>query len=453
MDGMGGQIKALFTLEIVFLSGMYILSAANEIWSINWIKEVFHVDLPIFSAMLLNSYWPLQGFLYYFERQKLSEPRIITTEMYKGYFILGSLAGAVSLTRCYGIVDLPPTLYVITANTEIVWESFMTQFILGRRINIYQFTAVCMVISGVAIALYDPSNNTYGASSGATRSQVTTGVCLSLLSRFLSALNTILAERLLGKDRKSAIGVSECTFSNSIIPFFLLPLVFIFVPEYKQWGELTGHDAGMTTLLVFLCCGVGLSKLVDRMCKFSLVNKASTMYFAGVDAAMKMVAGFGAIFFFNQSSSYTQLIGFVLIVLSFIPMRIGSHKEKEKERLEKEQKRMSLGSRKSVTSRASLLSRKGRASMSASAHRESFIADVAAVFGELDNDSDDSSDEDDIEISKPQPEPRFKVREYFANREKQQSHDSQHAAMEVFEVRADSSMTVTSPFATDFVSR
>lgn len=149
--------------------------------------------------------------------------------------------------------------------------------------------------------------------------------------------------RLLGKDRKSVLGVAECSFFNSFIPCMTIPLIFIVVPEYKEWGILTKPRSGaQLSLLLFLCLGLAISKLIDRLCKFSIVNKASTMYFAGVNAAMMVVAGVGSIAFFrgsdNTSTNWAHVVSFVIIILAFIPMRIGSFHEKEEENRKKHNK-------------------------------------------------------------------------------------------------------------------
>lgn len=136
--------------------------------------------------------------------------------------------------------------------------------------------------------------------------------------------------RFLGKDRKSAIGVTECSFSNSIIPFFTIPLLYTVMPEYRYYAsDFTGYSHGYTALLVFICLGIALAKMMDRLCKFSLVTQTSTMFFASVDCSMKIIAGIGSLIFFNETISWQQIVGFTLIIMSFIPMRYGSHKEKE----------------------------------------------------------------------------------------------------------------------------
>jgi len=156
--------------------------------------------------------------------------------------------------------------------------------------------------------------------------------------------------RFLGKDRKSAIGVTECSFSNSIIPFFTIPLLYAVVPEYHFYSSsLTGFSQGYTALLFFICLGIALAKMFDRLCKFSLVSETSTMFFASVDCSMKIVAGFGSIIFFHERTSGYQIVGFVLIILSFVPMRYGSHKEKK--RIEAQNEAFSqTGSRVTITS-------------------------------------------------------------------------------------------------------
>jgi len=106
--------------------------------------------------------------------------------------------------------------------------------------------------------------------------------------------------------------------------------MYIFIPEYKNYeSQLTGYTPNYTVLLIGLCISLCIARLIDRQCKFSLVVHTSTMFFASVDAAMKIIAGFGSIIFFNEGITWTELVGFLLIIISFIPMRIGScHKFK-----------------------------------------------------------------------------------------------------------------------------
>jgi drug/metabolite transporter (DMT)-like permease len=219
----------------------------------------------------------------------------------------------------YGLSQLPATLYVICANTEIVFETIMTKVILKRSVTNIQTTAVILVISGVCISLYNPNTGSYGGEHDASNkpSTVLIGVFLSLFSRFCSSLNTILAERLLGKDVKSKVGVNECAVANAVIPFFLSPICFSFTKEYRFWGPTLHKSTSYAqAVVVLLLITLSLSKQVDRLCKFAIVGAASTIFFAGVDAFMKTIAGVGCFLFFGDLVTWANVLGIIMITLS-----------------------------------------------------------------------------------------------------------------------------------------
>lgn len=173
----------------------YTVAAANEYWVVNWLKDK-NVNLPIFMAIVQNASWPVQMLFYYWELQKLKSPRIITNKMYRSYFFLGFLAAFIGLSRMYGLSALPPTLYVICANTEIVFETAMTKVILHRSVSYLQYGAVFLVLAAVVLSLYNPNDHVFGqGDSNSSTSDILIGVGLSLASRFASSLNTILAEK------------------------------------------------------------------------------------------------------------------------------------------------------------------------------------------------------------------------------------------------------------------
>jgi drug/metabolite transporter (DMT)-like permease len=183
----------------------YTLAGSLEYWLLNWLSSIFSIRLPIFSALIQNSSWPLQAVVYYFQRksqEKLNGPRTITRQMHSGYIILGSLNCIISLCRMIGLTTLPPTVYVVTANTEILFEALLTRFYLGREVSCLQICSVICVILGVTISLYQsnssrPSNDDDGDDkrSGATELSIVWGVLISVFSRFASSLNTVLADK------------------------------------------------------------------------------------------------------------------------------------------------------------------------------------------------------------------------------------------------------------------
>jgi drug/metabolite transporter (DMT)-like permease len=187
-----------FSLQMVYNCLSYTFAAAGEYWIIDWLNYLFNIRLPIFSAMLQNASWPVQLVLYKLQKDKFNakyKPRTITLAMYQSYFILGLLNTVVSISRTIGLTTLPPTLYVIIANTEIVFEALMSATVLHRKPNFLQVLSIVFVITGVMIALYDPVSHRYGAYQNVSSHNLSLGVCLSLLSRFVSSLNTILADK------------------------------------------------------------------------------------------------------------------------------------------------------------------------------------------------------------------------------------------------------------------
>jgi hypothetical protein len=133
---------------------------------------------------------------------------------------------------------------------------------------------------------------------------------------------TDLLNRFLGKDAKSRMGVLECSLANAFIPFVLLPGLLLIFPEYKRWGRLSSRGPQATVIITLLCFSLTMSKHADRLSKFSIVSAANTMFFAAVDSNMKVIAGIGSFLFFDQSVTWAEILGFVLVFFSLIVMVI-----------------------------------------------------------------------------------------------------------------------------------
>jgi len=330
---------------------LYTLAAGSEYWLLDWLKINFQIELPIFFALVQNASFPIQGLYYLYEKKKYAlehdgEERVIDAGKYKSYCILGSLNAVVTLSRTVGLTSLPPTIYAIIANTEIVFEGLMTRFYLGRKLTSYQLVSIFLVVAAVLLSLWDPKKGTYGAAgeSGYSRSKtIRIGIGISLLSRLASSINTILADRFLGRDRKTRIGVYECAFFNALIPFCVIPLALAVVPEQKIWAQhLGGRNALNTFTVTAVTLMICLAKWGDRISKFSVVQKASTMLFAIIDANMKLVAVVGTLLFFREEVTTGQLIGFGLIFMSLLSslydkkLKVAEDERLEIEKLERE---------------------------------------------------------------------------------------------------------------------
>lgn len=114
------------------------------------------------------------------------------------------------------------------------------------------------------------------------------------------------------------MGILECSFFNAIIPFFSLPLLLSVLPEYSRWGILMGHPPRQEVGVTFLCIALAASKHMDRLSKFYIVSRSSTMFFAVIDSNMKIMAGIGTFLFFNEVIYWTDIVGFLCIFIALI---------------------------------------------------------------------------------------------------------------------------------------
>lgn len=57
---------------------------------------------------------------------------------------------------------------------------------------------------------------------------------------------------------------------------------------------------------------------MDRVSKFYIIANTSTLFFAVIDANMKILAGIGAFVFFGESIFWPKIVGFILIAFSLL---------------------------------------------------------------------------------------------------------------------------------------
>jgi len=312
----------LFIITII----IYIIAAASETWLINFMKSLYGIQLPIFFSILNNSSWPIQ-LIYYNTTTSTNNnnERKITLIMYRNYIIIGILASIVSITKLSGLTTLPPIIYAIASNTEIVFETILTKIFLNRNVSYLQLISVNLVIISIIISVYNPITNTWGDNDDSISNQtLLIGLLMTITSRFASSLNSILADKYLKLDTKSWLGCLEITLANSLIPFILLPIILIFIPEYQYWNELTyyynNNNIKSTLIITLICILLSINKYADRISKYTIIGKRSTLFFAAIDANMKVVTGIGSFIFFNEEIYWPQILGFILIVIALIIM-------------------------------------------------------------------------------------------------------------------------------------
>jgi drug/metabolite transporter (DMT)-like permease len=322
----------------------YLLSASSEIWTMKAITNDYHADLPTLCTMVINAYWPLQLVIYYYVRQT-QDPPIRKEFPWKVYAILGISQGCTTFMRSFGIIYLTGIVYVVCANTEIVFVALLSYFVVGKNVNAYQVAGVVLIILALLFAVVDTTTWTFesdGGNSNSTHEQFITGVTLTIISRFLSACNSLIAAQMLGKNKKSPWGVHELCIAQALAPTIVLPFTLLISKENERWSELsTNTDTPGHTALGFILLALALTKLVDRTCKMSIIQAKSAIYFEGVDALMKAVAGIGS-FLFWRSTDKSSWNDFVSLGVIMIAMALTVHGENvEDERAEAEKKKAS----------------------------------------------------------------------------------------------------------------
>jgi hypothetical protein len=111
---------------------------------------------------------------------------------------------------------------------------------------------------------------------------------------------------------------------NSIVPFVLLPFALPLTGEYKHWPRelYRPHGkAGITAIIALLSIALCESKHIDRFSKYAIVENTSTLFFAGVDSAMKMLAGIMSFIFFTSDPAQIEwptLLAFGIVSIAVV---------------------------------------------------------------------------------------------------------------------------------------
>jgi drug/metabolite transporter (DMT)-like permease len=326
---MSSECGAMIVVVIVG----YVIAAASEIWTIKALNYEYNAEFPTLTALVLNGYWPVQMLLYYHARHTQPAP-IRKYFPWKAYALIGFSAGCVSFMRSFGINYLSGVVYVVCANTEVIFAALLSSLVLGKHVNRFQIFAIGLVIGALVFAILDPKTWKFekgGDPQHPTSNHFAIGIALTIASRFLSAVNSILAEKMLGKNKKSPWGIHELCITQALVPSFVLPFTLLISQEQRNWSKLSDPGTPGMTVLAVILVAMSLTKLVDRTCKMCIISRKSSIFFEGVDALMKSVAGAGSFMIWSDRETDTKWNDFVslgLIVLSLAFTVHGENVEK-----------------------------------------------------------------------------------------------------------------------------
>ena len=322
---------------------LYVLCASGEVWIIEDLKGEFNVeDLVIFESILINSYWPLQLGVYLLSlhaaKNDNKEPtRKLSLEQVRNYSIIGLNVGIVTVFKIYAINALPGSMYVVIANSELVFTSIFSVGYLKLKLNRYQMLSVVLALSAMLCVAFDTESGGF-KSKNKNGAATVHGIAFALLSRMLSSFNSVLAQKLLGKDKKSRWGVMELSLFNSLIPSIGIPFVLFFKREHEQWGAKFGElkarsSPAKHTLALLLLTLLPLSKFLDRLSKFTIISRRGSIFFSVLDSVRKCVVGLGSAVFFHEPLNWMDGVGYGLMVASFFADTMGGKQAKSEKQV------------------------------------------------------------------------------------------------------------------------
>lgn len=286
------------------------------------------VSLVILTAMLLNAYCLIQAPMYLCMRRGTG--RVLTWRQLGGYAVIGSLAAAVTGTRSFGLNALPASVYVVCATSDLVFNTILSKIFLGKSFTLFHYAAVAIALAGIVlVATEDSKSNKYDCDGDTCADDFLPGILMTLGSALCSAINAVLADKLLNVDKKTLLGVAEVSLFNSAIPFCILWIPLLATKEYTRYDDALRSVQAQHAVAAFVACCValGLAKMIDRASKFTLVLMKSAFFYAIVDSFRKVLTGIIAIWAFGEANSWQKYVALALTALAMAVYTYGSRQK------------------------------------------------------------------------------------------------------------------------------
>jgi drug/metabolite transporter (DMT)-like permease len=296
---------------------LYAVSSSAEILLIKALNYNYQVNLPMLVVLCLNCYFPLQA-CHMFAMG--SRPLGWKPELKRAYLGLGLIQALVTTSRSYAINNLPGPVYVIVSNLSIVWNFMLSKLFLDNQFTHYHYVAIaCTIGAAIAASRYRSRDESDFHTFSAPR--WTWGIVSCVTYSFLTAATSVLASKVLkraGANKKSRVCVSELSFANSFIPAIVsLPIVLLLKlgPVWEEtWDNVEANHQQVGVVAIFV--SLALSKMIDRVSKFELINIQSAFYYQVLNAMISGGQAILAILVFHDKLTFEVFFALVLLALA-----------------------------------------------------------------------------------------------------------------------------------------
>ncbi|KAA0153402.1 hypothetical protein FNF29_03219 [Cafeteria roenbergensis] len=271
------------------------------------------VDLALFSAFLVQSYWPLVAVGAWgpmAARKAAADNRCysIPWPRLRAYMVLGVVTTAANTLRLLALSMLPASIFVVASSSDIVFNILFSRLFLKKRFGAWHYTAAVLATVGMSIVAAG-SKPSSACHAPPCHSSLLPGLACTVVAAALVAANAVLAECVL-KDQKvpGMFGALELAMFYSIVPSVLTPILVMATGEWKQWGPVLGNVGlhGSTAAFAMVCSGAVMSKLVSRTGRFVVIREKSAFFFAMLNSAVRLATAMAAYVVLGEAFSWAK---------------------------------------------------------------------------------------------------------------------------------------------------
>ena len=237
---------------------------------------------------------------------------------------------------------LPGSVYVVLANSDLIFNTILSRLVLKKQFTHFHYLAVVIAIVGVCLMAVSDLQNAHACGGNVCGDNYyLTGTLMALGSALASAINSVVADKVLTKD-KSMVGVAEISLFNSMMPSAILWVPMLLTSEQEGYDDTVADVRAHNNMVPFvLCCvGLGISKMIDRASKFTMVSMRGAFFYAIVDSFRKVFTAMCAIWVLGEPAEWNT---YVALALTNVAMGVYAYASRRKAAAEQQKLEAAAG--------------------------------------------------------------------------------------------------------------